>query len=342
MANLDYPLFPIFAFFGFVLPLIPLPWHFQAWNSGTCYFMLWASVACLNQFVNSIIWKGNVINSAPVWCDISIRITMAATAGLPSSSFCIIRRLYGIVSIRTVSISRAEKRRAIVIDSLICVLGPLIYLALRRFYVFQILVSNRYSCSFPEYIVQGHRFNIFEDLGCAPALYDSLPLYFITYSWSIIFGIASAVYFFTLHTFARRRLEFAQFLSSSKTLTVGRYFRLMALAMTEMLCTVPLSAITIWLTATSAPMGPWISLGNTHFDFSRVDQYPAVIYNANPRFAASIQFNRWASVACSLIFFILFGFAEEARRNYKMWFQSLQHLFGFKSITVPFTATKRK
>nr|AER51017.1 pheromone receptor [Lentinula edodes]AGL07755.1 pheromone receptor [Lentinula edodes] len=329
MANLDYPLFPIFAFFGFVLPLIPLPWHLQAWNSGTCYFMLWASLACLNQFVNSIIWKGNVINSAPVWCDISVRITMAATAGLPSSSFCIVRRLYGIVSIRTVSISRAEKRRAIIIDSLICVLGPLIYLALRKV-----------SCS-QFYIVQGHRFNIFEDLGCAPALYDSLPLYFITYSWSIIFGLASAVYFLTLRTFTRRRLEFAQFLSSSKSLTIGRYFRLMALSMTEMLCTLPLSAITIWFSATSAPMGPWISLSNTHFDFSRVDQYPAVIYNANPRFAASIQFNRWASVACSLIFFLLFGFAEEAQRNYTSWYHALQRLLGFHTTSVPPSA-KRK
>ncbi|KAF9052582.1 pheromone receptor [Rhodocollybia butyracea] len=314
MVNLNYPLFPVFGFLGFILPLIPLPWHLQAWNSGTCYFIIWASIACLNQFVNSIIWNGNVINSAPVWCDISIRITMATTAGLPSSSFCIVRRLYGIASLRTATITRAEKRRAIIIDSLICVLGPLIYLAL-------------------QYIVQGHRFNIFENIGCTPALYDSLPLYFITYSWSIVFGLASFVYcVLTLRTFAQRRLEFAQFISTNKTLTIGRYFRLMALAMTEMLCTLPLSVVTIWLSVTTAPLGPWISLSNTHFDFSRVDQYPSVIYEANPRLAASIQFNRWASVACSLIFFTLFGFAEEARRNYKKWYLAVLRIFGIQPL----------
>ncbi|KAJ3973664.1 pheromone receptor [Lentinula raphanica] len=325
MANLDYPLFPIFAFFGFFLPLIPLPWHFQAWNSGTCYFMLWASLACLNQFVNSIIWKGNVINSAPVWCDISIRITMGAVAGLPASSFCIVRRLYGIAAIRNASITRAEKRRAIIIDSLICVLGPMIYIALRSL----------------QYIVQGHRFNIFEDIGCMPALYNTLPLYFITYSWSLIFGLISAVYFLSLRAFAQRRLEFSQFISCNKTLTIGRYFRLMALAMTELMCTVPLSVVTIWLTAVSTPISPWISLANTHIDFSRVEQFPSVIYEADPRMALGLQINRWASVVCALIFFAFFGFAEEARRNYTMWFHSLLRILGLRMPSITFLSDKK-
>lgn len=70
MADFTYPLFPIFAFLGFILSLIPLPWHLQAWNSGTCYYMIWTSLACLNQFINSIVWHGNALNPAPIWCDI--------------------------------------------------------------------------------------------------------------------------------------------------------------------------------------------------------------------------------------------------------------------------------
>jgi pheromone a factor receptor len=70
MYDVTYPLFPVFAFLGFVLSLIPLPWHLQAWNSGTCYFMIWTSLACLNQFVNSIVWAGNALNPAPWWCEI--------------------------------------------------------------------------------------------------------------------------------------------------------------------------------------------------------------------------------------------------------------------------------
>ena len=74
MQSIDpsYPLFPVFAFLGFFLTLIPFPWHLQAWNAGTCVFMIWASFSSLIQFVNSLIWRGNMINSAPVWCDICV------------------------------------------------------------------------------------------------------------------------------------------------------------------------------------------------------------------------------------------------------------------------------
>lgn len=70
MADPTYPLFSVFAFLGFIVALIPLPWHFQAWNAGTCIFMLWASISSLIQFVNSLVWRGNVADVAPIWCDI--------------------------------------------------------------------------------------------------------------------------------------------------------------------------------------------------------------------------------------------------------------------------------
>jgi pheromone a factor receptor len=70
MRDALYPLFSIFSFLGFVLVLIPLRWHLQAWNSGTCFYMMWAALACLNTFVNSIVWADDTLNRAPVWCDI--------------------------------------------------------------------------------------------------------------------------------------------------------------------------------------------------------------------------------------------------------------------------------
>lgn len=62
--------FSVFSGFGIVLSLIPLWWHLQSWNVGTCMFMTWAALGCLVYFVDSIVWRGNVINWAPVWCDI--------------------------------------------------------------------------------------------------------------------------------------------------------------------------------------------------------------------------------------------------------------------------------
>ena len=70
MVDITYPLYPIVAFLGLFLVLVPLPWHIKARNSGTCFYILWALLACLNQFINSVLWHGNVLDRAPVWCDI--------------------------------------------------------------------------------------------------------------------------------------------------------------------------------------------------------------------------------------------------------------------------------
>lgn len=126
MSDLTYPLFPFFAFLGFFLSLIPLPWHLQAWNSGTCYYMMWAALSCLNQFVNSVVWHNNARNISPAWCEVckcntvvpynlakltclfkAIRILMGATVGLPLSSLCINRRLYHIASSQTPAMGRS-------------------------------------------------------------------------------------------------------------------------------------------------------------------------------------------------------------------------------------------
>lgn len=48
--------------------------------------------------------------------------------------------------------------------------------------------------SFIEYVVQGHRFNIFENIGCYPALYNTLLTYFLSIMWPIVIGSISAVY----------------------------------------------------------------------------------------------------------------------------------------------------
>ncbi|KAF9441476.1 pheromone receptor [Macrolepiota fuliginosa MF-IS2] len=309
MVDATYPLYPTLAFLGFILALVPLPWHLKAWNSGTCFYMMWASLACLNQFVNSVVWHKNAVNWAPIWCEISIRIMMGSSVGLPASSLCINRRLYYIITSSSAAVTPNEKKRAIMIDSLICVLFPLIYIAL-------------------QYIVQGHRFNIYEDVGCFPALFNSLPVYFISLMWPLLIGCISAVYCtLTLYTFARRRLEFSRILASHPSITPWRYFRLMALAMTELMLTMPLAAFVIWLNATAEPIEPWVNWADTHFRYSRVEMYPALLWRRSSIFVASMEFTRWVVPACVFIFFGFFGFAEEARKNYVTGSRKISSVF---------------
>ncbi|KAH9837843.1 putative fungal pheromoneG-protein-coupled receptor [Rhodofomes roseus] len=304
-ADPTYPLYSVFAFIGFILALVPLPWHLQTANTGTCYYMIWTSLACLNEFVNSVVWADNALNVAPVWCDISTRITIGASVGIPAASLCINRRLYYIARMDAVAITRAEKRRTILVDSLICILFPIL-------------------CMVFAYIVQGHRFNIFEVLGCYPDVYNTLPSIFLVYTWPIVIGLVSAVYcVLSLHSLLKRQAQFKQFLSSGAGLTPSRYYRLMALSMTEILFTTPFGAYEIYSAVTGSSMQPWLGWANTHYNFSRVVQYPAIVWMSNPQLAIPLQLSRWIIVGCAFIFFAFFGFAEEARRRYYALYSSL-------------------
>nr|AYF56466.1 pheromone receptor [Coriolopsis trogii] len=313
MVDPTYPLYPVFAFLGFFLALVPLPWHLEAWNSATCYYMLWASLSCLNQFVNAVVWARDAIDHAPVWCEISTRITIAASVGLPAASMCINQRLYNIARVQAVMITKAEKRRAVMIDTLICVLFPIIVVAL-------------------SYVVQGHRYNILEELGCFPALYNTLLTYFLVNWWPLVFAFIASIYCaLSLVAFNRRRAQFNEFLSSRKSsLTLSRYFRLMALSTTSLLLLVPISSYGIYLNVTTQPLGPWRSWSDTHYDFGRIQQIPAIIWRASSVSITVHELNRWLSPACALIFFIYFGVASEARRNYTTAFWFVLGKFGIQ------------
>lgn len=243
-----------------------------------------------------------------------------------------------------------QRNRAILIDTLICVLFPLIYIALRA--LSPLPFMNSLSTPPSEYIVQGHRFNIYEDIGCFPALYNTLPTYFISNMWPLLIGLISAVYcggcltfnlylnqynlmhpvsVLTLRSFARRRLEFSQFINSNNSsMTISRYFRLMALAMSAIFLTVPLGIFTIWLNATAQPIGPWRSWSDTHFDFSRIEQIPAVIWQSSHIFVIAMEFTRWIVPICAIVFFAFFGFADEAKKNYRKVFWAIAKPLGFE------------
>jgi Pheromone A receptor len=91
----------------------------------------------------------------------------------------------------------------------------------------------------------------------------------------------------------------------------------MGLVTTEIMCTTPVAIFSIVLNATATEIGPWRSWENTHFDYSRVEQFPAVLWRSNRLLVVGMELTRWLAPACAIIFFLFFGFAEEARKNYR-------------------------
>jgi pheromone a factor receptor len=309
-------LYSLFAFSGFVLTCIPFPWHFQSWNTGTCLYMAWTALGCLNGFINSIVWNGNAINWAPVWCDISTRFMIGLSVGIPAASLCINRRLYMIASVKTVTVSKAEKRRGIMVDLAIGLGIPVLEMCL-------------------QYIVQGHRFNIFEDVGCYPMTWNTTPAYPLVFCWPVAIGVVSAIYCcLTIRALAQRRSDFQAMLSASGNIVSSRYFRLMGLAGIELLLTIPWGCYSIYQNvyangASEAGIHRWKSWSDTHYDFSYVGQYPALIWRVDHSTIVNIELSRWAVVICAFIFFGFFGFADEARKNYRLAFTSVAKKIGY-------------
>ncbi len=130
----------------------------------------------------------------------------------------------------------------------------------------------------------------------------------------------------TLRAFLQRRAQFAEFLQCNSALTTSRYFRLMALATTELCCTTPIASYGIWLNLNNSPRHPWISWADTHWHLSKVDLWPSLLWRMDHNTAVGLELTRWSPIACGLIFFAFFGFAGEAQRHYREGFVLLKGL----------------
>jgi pheromone a factor receptor len=92
-------LYTALSFIGFVFCAIPFYWHLEcrsknlrgwnillildgtAWNTGTCLYMIWTGLGCLMQCINSIVWNKNMIDTAPVYCDICKTVYVQVVSG---------------------------------------------------------------------------------------------------------------------------------------------------------------------------------------------------------------------------------------------------------------------
>ncbi|KAF8494930.1 pheromone A receptor-domain-containing protein [Russula emetica] len=307
-------LFSAFSFIGFVMCSVPFYWHLEAWNTGTCLFMGWTALGCLLDCINSIVWNNNMVIRAPVYCDIATRIQIALNTAIPASSLCINLRLYRIATIKTVTISKSEKRRAVIIDLLIGLGLPIL----------QIIA---------EYMVSYHRFTIFEDVG--PIFSNALVIetIFLFSLWPLAIGCVSLVFcVLTIYSFFKRQRQFSQVMSSNRNLNRSRYFRLMALAACEILCTIPLGSYVLSVVLKEG-LGPWKSWSATHNgdNYSRILQIPASVWKDIPDVKFSLEASRWFLVMAAFIFFTFFGFADEARQHYRLAYKSLATRVGLST-----------
>ncbi|KAF8601912.1 fungal pheromone STE3G-protein-coupled receptor [Ceratobasidium sp. AG-I] len=308
-----FPAYPVVCGLSTFLVLLPLPWHWKARNTGTLLYIGWTVVGNLVFLANTIVWHGQIrYDPAPVWCDISTKLVIGGSVGITAASLCINRRLYNIATIKNVAMTRSSRRREIIIDLLLGIALPVLVMALH-------------------YVVQGHRYDIIEDVGCWPATYNTLLAVPMILMWPIIIGIASFVYAgLSIRAFLETRRQFSQVLSNSHSgINISRYFRLMALSSTEMLFSLPFS-IYLLVNNLKNPQYPWISWEDTHQQFSKVVFWPMILIKAFPQVERVINISLWAAPVGGFVFFLWFGIAAESVVGYMSVFWVLVRPFGIK------------
>lgn len=104
-----------------------------------------------------------------------------------------------------------QKRRAVIIDLCIAIGIPIIVMALRKhsspYYPRELalivlcrlcrpgcVLTCEYSFLNMLSSYAGHRFDILEDVGCNPSIYNTLPAYFLVFMWPTVLGCASFVF----------------------------------------------------------------------------------------------------------------------------------------------------
>jgi len=76
---------------------------------------------------------------------------------------------------------------------------------------------------------------------------------------------------------------------------------------------------------------PWAGWAQTHKHYSKVIQVPASIWKNNPNSLLALEMFRWSLVLCAFLFFALFGFAKEARQNYRRLYTSIAGRIGYST-----------
>lgn len=102
----------------------------------------------------------------------------------------------------------------------------------------------------------------------------------------------------------------------------------MALAATEIICSLPMSTYTMVLNIKTG-LHPWISWADTHYNFNRFEKLPFGWFKLFPRNWILINISRYSLPVGSFIFFIYLGMSGESGQFYRRQFWRLARLLGF-------------
>ena len=190
-------------------------------------------------------------------------------------------------------------------------------------------------CFSSDVVVQGHRGDIIEGVGCNPTTYNVTVAYPLVYAWPPVISFIAVVYgCLAFRGFLKKRRTLDARCNSESHMDKGYYLRLMWFSLIPLLFMLPLSLYILIVNIMAGPQ-PWISWEDTHFNFDRFDRFPAAPLEANPVAYSTSIVNIWGNTLCWVLFIIFLGMGPAHRKQYRRWFFSFLRLVGIKPPSSP-------
>ncbi|CAG8899662.1 unnamed protein product [Penicillium egyptiacum] len=300
---------PILSSFSIALAIPPLILHGKNRNFPATSLIFWSILLNLFNIINSLIWPTDDV--ASWWdgaglCDIEVKFMAAGYVGIPGSLACIFRCLAIVLDTDRATLvpSKGQRWRNQFMEILFCVAVPVISMI-------------------TQIVWQKSRYLIFAISGCVNNFDESWVSLVFAWIWPPIICLIAAYYCcLVLIRVHKYRNDFANILrASSSNLSKSRFLRLFFLALSMLICILPLQGYVVY--ADIVLSLPWHA-----YSWSR-------IHNGNWNIVAKVPidgtvfFDRWTPVASGFMIFIFFGFGRDATRMYRtlFWYLGLGYCF---------------
>ncbi|KAH9451115.1 hypothetical protein Pst134EB_018609 [Puccinia striiformis f. sp. tritici] len=289
MASSDFIAYLVLSLLCALINIAPAVSHLVQGHSGPASFGIWVVILNLLGFVNGILWIDDAQDKAPIFCDVSAKLTMVGPLGLLIANCCIIRYLATIVTPNTLVEDNSAARVRIWTDYALSFGIPALISVLSV--VFQVA-----------------RYEVEALVGCSNVSVLAWPTMFLFIIWSpIMCGIACGYAIYVLYWLIRQHSELSQLIAKSRTpLNKSRFMRMCALAATYLCISAPYTiAGTVTILEDIGPFVPWRSWEYIHDADNKL---------SDVRQNASYQLNirDWLSVTAGLTVFFFFSFANES------------------------------
>ncbi|KAF4548940.1 Pheromone A receptor-like protein [Elsinoe fawcettii] len=283
-----------------LLTIPPLIWHSKHHNFAPSFLISCILLTNIFNLTNATIWHNDHLStwfSGAGLCDIHVKLTMGLSTALPCATLCILKKLANVMDTDnlTLSPSRSQRRRAALVEGLLCLLTPC-------------------ATMIAHYLVQPTRYAIGGIEGCLPSLYDTWASVFLIILPPAVLALVN-VYFavLILVRLSRHRTTLGSLLTASST-SKARFLRLYALALVFVLGVFP---VQIYLLLKNWPRNP------QPYDWGKIHDKEAWVHIVLIPSLGLVGVDKWTQVASGFVVFFLFGVGREARQMYGDWIKAV-------------------